>query len=165
MTGWWCWAWYVQTSSNLLEIGISDAWQFFTSCVVVGCFVCESQSLALTSQHQLWLTAARGASLGLGKHSITLTRLVVFAQAILTTQILFAPAATCGFAPVPSSLPYQKAQDHVLMPRRISYCVYASSESKCHYSMQACSSSLGSLLLPGRRLWRLSPRSRRVRCD
>ncbi len=70
-----------------------------------------------------------------------------------------------GLAPVPSSLPYQKAQDHVLMPRRISYCVYASSESKCHYSMQACSSSLGSLLLPGRRLWRLSPRSRRVRCN
>ncbi len=70
-----------------------------------------------------------------------------------------------GPAPVPSSLPYQKAQDHVLVPRRISYFVYASSESKCHYSMQACSSSLGSLLLPGRRLCRLSPRSRRVRCD
>ncbi len=28
-----------------------------------------------------------------------------------------------GLAPVPSSLPYQKAQDHVLVPRRISYCV------------------------------------------
>lgn len=35
-----------------LEIAFSDAYQFFTSCVVVGCVVSESQCLVLSSQHQ-----------------------------------------------------------------------------------------------------------------
>ena len=42
---------------------------------------------------QVMITSA-GVSLGMGKHSILLTRPVAFAQATLTTEVLYTPAST-----------------------------------------------------------------------
>lgn len=69
------------------------------------------------------------------------------------------PFRTCSYlyqiidlVPVSSALSHQEAHDRIMVPRNISYRVFASSKSKCRYPMHARGSSLGSVLLSERRL-------------